>query len=137
VQITTKDGRKFSAKLVGRDGPTDVALLQIRDPSGLKAIALGNSDALEVGDFVIAVGNPFGLGQTVTSGLVSALGRTGLVKQGYEDFIQTDAAINPGNSGGGLINLKGELVGINSAIISPGGATSASALRCPSTWRKK
>src|SRR6185369_3736156 len=76
---------------------------------------------LEVGDFVIAVGNPFGLGQTVTSGLVSALGRTGLGKQGYEDFIQTDAAINPGNSGGGLINLRGELVGINTAIISPGG----------------
>jgi serine protease Do len=121
MQIRTKDGRKFAAKLVGRDAATDVALLQIKDPTGLKAIALGNSDALEVGDFVIAVGNPFGLGQTVTSGLVSALGRTGLVKQGYEDFIQTDAAINPGNSGGGLINLKGELVGINTAIISPGG----------------
>src|SRR6185437_9025704 len=103
------------ARLVGRDPPTDVALLQIKDPRGLTAIRLGNSDALEVGDFVIAVGNPFGLGQTVTSGLVSALGRTGLVKQGYEDFIQTDAAINPGNSGGGLIDLKGELVGINTA----------------------
>jgi serine protease Do len=101
VQITTNDGRKFTAKLVGRDAPTDVALLQVKDPSGLKAIKLGDSDRLEVGDFVIAVGNPFGLGQTVTSGLVSALGRTGLVKQGYEDFIQTDAAINPGNSGGG------------------------------------
>jgi serine protease Do len=82
---------------------------------------MGNSDRLEVGDFVIAVGNPFGLGQTVTSGLVSALGRTGLGKQGYEDFIQTDASINPGNSGGALINLKGELIGINTAIISPGG----------------
>jgi serine protease Do len=82
---------------------------------------MGNSDRLEVGDLVIAVGNPFGLGQTVTSGLVSALGRTGLGKQGYEDFIQTDAPINPGNSGGGLINLKGELVGINTAILSPGG----------------
>ena len=137
VQITTKDGRKFSAKLVGRDGPTDVALLQIRDPSGLKAIALGNSDALEVGDFVIAVGNPFGLGQTVTSGLVSALGRTGLVKQGYEDFIQTDAAINPGNSGGGLINLKGELVGINSAIISPGGGNIGIGFAVPINMAKK
>ncbi|WP_315764729.1 MULTISPECIES: trypsin-like peptidase domain-containing protein [unclassified Bradyrhizobium] len=121
VLIRTKDGRKFAARLVGRDPATDIALLQIRDPVDLKAIALGDSDALEVGDFVIAVGNPFGLGQTVTSGLVSALGRTGLGKQGYEDFIQTDAAINPGNSGGALINLRGELVGINTAIISPGG----------------
>lgn len=121
AQIRTKDGRKFSARLVGRDPATDIAVLQIKDPTELKAIALGDSDALEVGDFVIAVGNPFGLGQTVTSGLVSALGRTGLGKQGYEDFIQTDAAINPGNSGVALINLRGELVGINTAIISPGG----------------
>src|SRR5690606_34420339 len=98
---------------------TDIAVLQIQAPSALKAIALGESDQLEVGDFVIAIGNPFGLGQTVTSGLVSALGRTGLGKHGYEDFIQTDAAINPGNSGGALVNLKGELVGINTAIISP------------------
>jgi len=121
AQIRTKDGRKFAARLVGRDPATDIALLQIEDPTDLRAIALGNSDALEVGDFVIAVGNPFGLGQTVTSGLVSALGRTGLGKQGYEDFIQTDAAINPGNSGGALISLRGELIGINTAIISPGG----------------
>ena len=121
AQITTKDGRKFSAKLVGRDPATDVAVLQIQGAKGLKAIPLGDSDRLEVGDFVIAVGNPFGLGQTVTSGLVSALGRTGLGKQGYEDLIQTDAPINPGNSGGGLINLRGQLVGINTAILSPGG----------------
>lgn len=121
AQVTTKDGRRFSAKLIGRDPATDVAVLRIHGPNNLKAIPLGDSDKLEVGDFVIAVGNPFGLGQTVTSGLVSALGRTGLNKQGYEDFIQTDAPINPGNSGGGLINLKGELVGINTAIISPGG----------------
>ena len=121
VQIRTKDGRKFAGRVVGRDAPTDIALLQIREPVGLKAIAFGDSEALQVGDFVIAVGNPFGLGQTVTSGLVSALGRTGLGKHGYEDFIQTDAAINPGNSGGALINLRGELVGINTAIISPGG----------------
>jgi len=137
VQIKTKDGRKFAAKLVGRDAPTDVALLQIKDPIGLKAITLGNSDALEVGDFVIAVGNPFGLGQTVTSGLVSALGRTGLVKQGYEDFIQTDAAINPGNSGGGLINLKGELIGINTAIISPGGGNVGIGFAVPINMAKK
>jgi len=137
VQIKTKDGRKFAARLVGRDAPTDVALLQIKDPTGLKAVKLGDSDVLEVGDYVIAVGNPFGLGQTVTSGLVSALGRTGLVKQGYEDFIQTDAAINPGNSGGGLINLKGELVGINTAIISPGGGNIGIGFAVPINMAKK
>lgn len=121
AQITTKDGHRFTAKLVGRDPATDIAVLQIHGASNLKAIPMGDSDRLEVGDFVIAVGNPFGLGQTVTSGLVSALARTGLGKQGYEDFIQTDAPINPGNSGGALINLKGELVGINTAILSPAG----------------
>lgn len=121
VQITTKDAHQLSAKVVGRDPPTDVAVLQIQNPVGLQGLPFGDSDALEVGDFVLAIGNPFGLGQTVTSGLVSALGRTGLSKEGYEDFIQTDAAINPGNSGGALVNLRGELVGINSAIISPGG----------------
>jgi serine protease Do len=121
VQIKTKDGRPFSARVIGRDPATDIAVLRIQSPNGLKAIAFGDSDALEVGDFVLAIGNPFGLGQTVTSGLVSALGRTGLGKQGYEDFIQTDAAINPGNSGGALVNLRGELIGINSAIISPAG----------------
>jgi serine protease Do len=121
VQITTKEGRQISAKVMGRDRATDIAVLQISSPNSLKAMQFGDSDALEVGDFVIAIGNPFGLGQTVTSGIVSALSRTGLGKQGYEDFIQTDAAINPGNSGGALINLKGDLIGINSAIISPGG----------------
>ncbi|UWU75370.1 trypsin-like peptidase domain-containing protein [Bradyrhizobium huanghuaihaiense] len=121
VQITTKDGRQLSAKVIGRDAPTDVAVLQIPNAAGLQGLPFADSDALEVGDFVLAIGNPFGLGQTVTSGLVSALGRTGLSKEGYEDFIQTDAAINPGNSGGALVNLRGELVGINSAIISPGG----------------
>jgi serine protease Do len=137
VQIRTKDGRKFGGKVVGRDAPTDIALLQIREPGELKAIALGDSDALQVGDFVIAVGNPFGLGQTVTAGLVSALGRTGLGKQGYEDFIQTDAAINPGNSGGGLINLKGELVGINTAIISPGGGNVGIGFAVPINMARK
>jgi serine protease Do len=121
AQVTTKDDRRFAARLVGRDPPTDVAVLQIENASGLKAIAMGDSDSLEVGDFVLAIGNPFGLGQTVTSGIVSALGRTGLAKQGYEDFIQTDAPINPGNSGGPLVNLQGQLVGINTAILSPGG----------------
>jgi serine protease Do len=121
VQVTTKDGRSFAAKLMGRDPGTDLAVLRLQAPQSLKALPLGDSDSLEVGDFVIAVGNPFGLGQTVTSGLVSALSRTGLGKQGYEDFIQTDAPINPGNSGGALVNMRGELVGINTAIFSAGG----------------
>jgi serine protease Do len=137
VQIRTQDGRKFAAKVLGRDAPTDIALLQIKEPLGLKAIELGDSDALRVGDFVIAVGNPFGLGQTVTSGLVSALGRTGLGKHGYEDFIQTDAAINPGNSGGGLINLRGELIGINTAIISPGGGNVGIGFAVPINMARK
>jgi len=137
VQIRTKDGRKFAGRVLGRDAPTDIAMLQIREPVGLKAIPPGDSDALEVGDFVIAVGNPFGLGQTVTSGLVSALGRTGFGKQGYEDFIQTDAAINPGNSGGGLINLRGELVGINTAIISPGGGNVGIGFAVPINMARK
>jgi serine protease Do len=121
AQVTTKDGRHFVAKLVGRDPGTDIAVLRMREAAGLQAIPMGDSDALQVGDFVLAIGNPFGLGQTVTSGIVSALGRTGLAKQGYEDFIQTDAPINPGNSGGALVNLRGQLVGINTAILSPGG----------------
>jgi serine protease Do len=121
VQVTTKDGRRLAAKLVGRDPGTDIAVIQLQGASGLKAIALGDSDKIEVGDFVLAVGNPFGLGQTVTSGIIGALGRTGLGKQGYEDFIQTDAPINPGNSGGALVNLRGQLIGINTAILSPAG----------------
>jgi serine protease Do len=119
--VTTKDGRRFIAKLIGRDSGTDLAVLRLQGAQALKAIPMGDSDSLEVGDFVIAVGNPFGLGQTVISGLVSALGRTGLGKQGYEDFIQTDAPINPGNSGGALVNMRGELIGINTAIFSAGG----------------
>jgi serine protease Do len=121
VQVMTKDGHRLGAKLVGRDPGTDVAVLRLEGAQSLKTIPMGDSDRLDVGDFVIAVGNPFGLGQTVTSGIVSALGRTGVGKQGYEDFIQTDAAINPGNSGGALVNLRGELIGINTAIFSTGG----------------
>ena len=120
VMVTLKDRRQLKARLVGTDPGTDVALLRIQ-PGGLSALKFGDSDALNVGDFVVAIGNPFGIGQTVTSGIVSALGRTGLGIEGYEEFIQTDASINPGNSGGALVNLKGELIGINTAIIGPSG----------------
>jgi Do/DeqQ family serine protease len=120
IEVTTKDKRRFTATLIGRDPATDIAVLQI-PAEGLTAVPIGNSDRLQVGDFVLAVGNPFGLGQTVTSGIVSALGRSGLGIEGYEDFIQTDASINPGNSGGALVDLQGRLVGINTAILTPGG----------------
>lgn len=116
VIVNLANGRDIKAELVGSDPETDIAVLRI-DASGLPALEIADSDALKVGDFVLAIGNPFGLGQTVTSGIVSALGRmTGT--GGYQNFIQTDAAINPGNSGGALINLDGELVGINSQILS-------------------
>ncbi|HEX3954575.1 MAG TPA: Do family serine endopeptidase [Stellaceae bacterium] len=120
IEVTTKDNRRFTAKLVGIDTDTDVAVLQI-PAQNLTAVPMANSDQLQVGDFVLAIGNPFGLGQTVTSGIVSALGRSGLGIEGYEDFIQTDASINPGNSGGPLVNLQGQCVGINTAILAPGG----------------
>ena len=120
VMVTLKDNRRFEAEILGSDPGTDIALLRI-EAEGLTALPVGDSGALEVGDFVIAIGNPFGLGQTVTSGIVSALGRSGINVEGYEDFIQTDASINPGNSGGALVNLHGQLVGINTAIIGPAG----------------
>jgi Do/DeqQ family serine protease len=107
--------------VVGSDPGTDIAVLQVDNDKGLVQMKLGNSDQVEVGDFVLAIGNPFGLQHTVTSGIVSALGRSGINPDGYEDFIQTDASINPGNSGGALVNLKGELIGINSAIFSNSG----------------
>lgn len=135
VVVTLKDRRQFQAKLVGTDPGTDIALLKI-DAKNLKALRLGDSDLLNVGDFVIAIGNPFGLGQTVTSGIVSALGRSGLDIEGYEDFIQTDASINPGNSGGALINLKGELIGINTAIIGPAGGNVGIGFAVPSVMVK-
>lgn len=120
IEVTTKDNRRFKARLIGRDPETDIAVLKIAG-GNLTAVPLGDSDRLQVGDFVLAIGNPFGLGQTVTSGIVSALGRSGLGIEGYEDFIQTDASINPGNSGGALVDLHGRLVGINTAILAPGG----------------
>jgi serine protease DegQ len=118
LTVTLNDRREFEARLVGSDPATDVAVLQI-DADRLTAMAFADSDDLRVGDFVLAIGNPFGLGQTVTFGIVSALGRTGLVEGGYENFIQTDAAINPGNSGGALVDSAGRLVGLNSAIFTP------------------
>jgi serine protease Do/serine protease DegQ len=119
IVVILKDRRVYKAQLVGSDPGTDIALLRI-PAENLTAIRIGDSDALNVGDFVVAIGNPFGIGQTVTSGIVSALGRSG-IGEGYEEFIQTDASINPGNSGGALVNLRGELVGINTAIIGPTG----------------
>ncbi|MCX4186621.1 DegQ family serine endoprotease [Methylophaga sp. OBS4] len=119
ITVSLHDGRSFQAEIVGSDAATDVALIKI-PAEKLTALPLADSDTLRVGDFVVAIGNPFGLGQTVTSGIVSALGRSGLGIEGYENFIQTDASINPGNSGGALVNLRGELVGINTAIFSPG-----------------
>lgn len=120
IRVVLKDRRQFKAQLVGSDAGTDIALLRI-PAERLTALGLGDSERLKVGDAVVAIGNPFGLGQTVTSGIISALGRTGLNLEGYEDFIQTDASINPGNSGGALVNFQGELIGINTAIIGPAG----------------
>ncbi len=120
IQVMLKDGHEYDAKLIGADKSSDIALLQIK-AKNLTEIKFANSDKLRVGDFTIAIGNPFGLGQTVTSGIVSALGRTGLQLENLENFIQTDAAINSGNSGGALINLRGELIGINTAILGPNG----------------
>jgi len=120
ITVTLRDGRTLNADLVGTDAETDIALLKV-PTENLISLPLADSDRLRVGDFVVAIGNPFGLGQTVTSGIVSALGRSGLGIEGYEDFIQTDASINPGNSGGALVNLRGELAGINTAILAPSG----------------
>ena len=122
ITVTTHDGRTLDADLVGSDAESDIAVLAVAE-ARLDAIALGDSAQLRVGDFVVAIGNPFGLTRTVTSGIVSALGRSGLGIEGYEDFIQTDASINPGNSGGALVDLHGRLVGINTAIFSRGGGS--------------
>ncbi len=120
IQVTLKDGRSVEARLVGKDEDADVAVIMI-EAKNLTQVKLSDSDKLRVGDFVVAIGSPFGLKQTVTSGIVSGLGRSGLGIESYEDFIQTDASINPGNSGGALVNLNGELVGMNTAILGPNG----------------
>ncbi|HCU0188069.1 TPA: serine endoprotease DegP [Citrobacter koseri] len=136
IKVQLSDGRKFDAKVVGKDPRSDIALVQIQDPKNLTAIKLADSDALRVGDYTVAIGNPFGLGETVTSGIVSALGRSGLNAENYENFIQTDAAINRGNSGGALVNLNGELIGINTAILAPDGGNIGIGFAIPSNMVK-
>jgi serine protease Do/serine protease DegQ len=135
VLVTLSDGREFEAQVIGQDPEADVAVIRI-DADDLEALTWADSDALRVGDFVVAIGNPFGLGQTVTSGIVSALGRSGLGIEEIEDFIQTDASINPGNSGGALVNLRGELVGINTAIVGPGGGNVGIGFAIPSNMAR-
>ncbi|AFP85150.1 serine endoprotease DegQ [secondary endosymbiont of Ctenarytaina eucalypti] len=132
IKVQLNDSREFDAKLIGHDEQTDLALLQLLFPKNLREVTMADSDTLQVGDFAVAVGNPFGLGQTTTSGIVSALGRSGLNLKGLENFIQTDASINRGNSGGALVNLRGELIGINTAILAPGGGNIGIGFAIPS-----
>ncbi|MGM3190384.1 serine endoprotease DegQ [Dickeya dadantii subsp. dieffenbachiae] len=132
IQVQLNDGREYDAKLIGRDEQTDIALLQLNDAKNLTEVKMADSDQLRVGDFAVAVGNPFGLGQTATSGIISALGRSGLNLEGLENFIQTDASINRGNSGGALVNLRGELIGINTAILAPSGGNVGIGFAIPS-----
>lgn len=136
ISVLLNDGREFDAKLIGGDDQSDIALLQIVKPDKLTQISIADSDKLRVGDFAVAVGNPFGLGQTATSGIISALGRSGLNLEGLENFIQTDASINRGNSGGALLNLNGELIGINTAILAPGGGSIGIGFAIPSNMAK-
>ncbi len=139
IQVTLHDGRSVDAELVGADPGSDVAVIHV-SAAGLTSLPLGNSDELRVGDYVVAIGNPFGLTQTATHGIVSALGRSGLGiagRDGYEDFIQTDASINPGNSGGALVNLRGELVGINTAIVGPTGGSVGIGFAIPITMAQQ
>jgi len=135
ISVTLHDGRSYSAEVIGTDPDTDLAMIRI-EADELQPLPLADSSGLRVGDFVVAVGNPFGLGQTVTSGIVSALGRTGFRGLEYQNFIQTDASINPGNSGGALINLRGELVGINSAIFTPSGGNVGIGFAIPSSMAR-
>jgi len=135
ISVTLQDDRSFKAEVVGADRASDIALLRI-PAENLTELKLADSASAEVGDFVVAIGNPFGLGHTVTSGIVSALGRSGINPDGYEVFIQTDASLNPGNSGGALVNLRGELVGVNSAILSRGGGNIGIGFAIPSNMAR-
>ncbi|ORE89406.1 protease Do [Oceanococcus atlanticus] len=135
ITVTLTDGRELEASLVGSDPETDIAVIKV-DSENLTEVRFGKSDELRVGDYVVAIGNPFGLGQTVTSGIISALGRSGLGIEGYEDFIQTDASINPGNSGGALVNVDGELIGVNTAIVAPGGGNVGIGFAIPARMAK-
>ncbi|MBK4726252.1 serine endoprotease DegQ [Pantoea agglomerans] len=132
ISVQLSDGREFDAKLVGHDEQTDIALIQLNGATKLTQVKIADSDQLKVGDFAVAIGNPFGLGQTATSGIVSALGRSGLNLEGLENFIQTDAAINRGNSGGALVNLNGELIGLNTAILASSGGNIGIGFAIPS-----
>jgi serine protease DegQ len=136
IEVALSDGRKLSAKVVGTDPDTDLALIKV-DADDLPAITFASSEKLSVGDVVLAIGNPFGVGQTVTQGIVSALGRTHLGINIYENFIQTDASINPGNSGGALIDTDGNLVGINSAIYSRSGGSMGIGFAIPATLARQ
>lgn len=136
ITVTLKTGQQYKAKLIGADSASDIAVLQIHANTPLDALTLADSNTLQVGDFVVAIGNPFGLNQSVTSGIVSALQRNGLGIEGYEDFIQTDAPINPGNSGGALVNFQGQVVGLNTAILGPDGANIGIGFAIPSNMVK-
>lgn len=136
IQVQLSDGRRYEAKVIGKDPRSDIALVQLSEAKNLSAIKLADSDTLRVGDYTVAIGNPYGLGETVTSGIVSALGRSGLNVENYENFIQTDAAINRGNSGGALVNLNGELIGINTAILAPDGGNIGIGFAIPSNMVK-
>lgn len=136
IQVHLSDGRRFDAKVIGKDPRSDIALIQLKDFKNLTAIKMADSNQLRVGDYTVAIGNPYGLGETATSGIVSALGRSGLNIENYENFIQTDAAINRGNSGGALVNLNGELIGINTAILAPDGGNIGIGFAIPSNMVK-
>lgn len=136
IKVKLHDGREYDAELIGGDQMSDIALLKLETAKNLTQIKVADSDKLRVGDFSVAIGNPFGLGQTVTSGIVSALGRSGLNLENFENFIQTDAAINSGNSGGALVNLNGELIGINTAILGPNGGNVGIGFAIPSNMMK-